>query len=91
MAGPVPPEAPSTLGPDSVRETESSSFGAELIVDGLRTVVKFDDLCSPCGRAVKSALLSIGKKIEGLSPDRKPRTAKAPVEKKPEKKPHQKG
>ena len=45
--------------------------------------VSFEDLCNPCGRAVKALLTQVGKKIEGLSPDRKQNTkpkAAAPVE-----------
>src|SRR5580698_7462368 len=34
--------------------------------------VKFSDLCAPCIRAVSALLQQIGKKIDGMSPDRKP-------------------
>jgi hypothetical protein len=49
--------------------------------------VTFDDLCSPCGRAVKGLLAQVGKQIEGQSPDRAPRAASkkiAPETKKPQ-------
>jgi hypothetical protein len=32
--------------------------------------VSFDDLCTPCIRTVRALLEQIGKKIEGVSPDR---------------------
>jgi hypothetical protein len=35
------------------------------------TPVKFKDLCTPCQKTVKNHLEQIGKKIDGLSPDRK--------------------
>ena len=35
------------------------------------TNIEFEDLCSPCMGAVKGHLEAIGKKIEGLSPERK--------------------
>jgi hypothetical protein len=44
---------------------------------------KFQDLCEPCQRTVQALLYQIGKKIDGLSPDRKERGAKkgaAPLE-----------
>ncbi len=34
------------------------------------TTIQFDDLCGPCKGAVKGHLEAIGKKIEGLSPER---------------------
>ena len=45
--------------------------------------VKFQDLCGPCQRTVQALLYQIGKKIDGLSPDRKEAGAKkkaAPLE-----------
>lgn len=33
--------------------------------------VQFNDLCTPCQKTVKNHLEQIGKKIDGLSPDRK--------------------
>jgi len=45
-----------------------------LVLDGVKTETVFDDLCSPCARAVKALLMQVGKKIEGLSPDRKQNT-----------------
>lgn len=41
--------------------------------------VSFEDLCGPCGRAVKALLTQVGKKIEGLSPDRKQNAKPKPV------------
>jgi hypothetical protein len=35
-------------------------------------LVQFMDLCTPCLKTVKNHLEAIGKKIDGLSPDRKP-------------------
>jgi hypothetical protein len=35
------------------------------------TKAQFKDLCTPCMQTVKNHLEQIGKKIEGLSPDRK--------------------
>lgn len=52
-------------------ETPEPAFRALLLVNGVRTSVTFDDLCSPCGRAVKGLLAQVGKQIEGQSPDRK--------------------
>ena len=46
--------------------------------------VLFDDLCTPCSRTVRSMLDQIGKRIEGLSPDRKPAAEKKEPAKKPE-------
>ena len=40
--------------------------------------VQFEDLCVPCTKAVKTHLDAIGKKIEGLSPERAERAPKAP-------------
>jgi hypothetical protein len=39
--------------------------------------VRFEDLCTPCLRTVKNHLEQIGKKLEGVSPDR---VAKNPEE-----------
>ena len=54
---------------------EGPAFKAELFVNGIRTSVVFEDLCTPCGRAVKGLMAQVGKQIEGQSPDRK--TARA--------------
>lgn len=35
------------------------------------TTVEFDDLCGPCKAAVGTHVAAIGKKIEGVSPERK--------------------
>ncbi len=40
-------------------------------------LVSFEDLCGPCARTVRALLQQIGKKIEGLSPDRHERKAKS--------------
>jgi hypothetical protein len=39
--------------------------------------VRFEELCSPCRKTLHALLLQVGKKIDGLSPDRKPRKPKA--------------
>jgi hypothetical protein len=41
-------------------------------MNGVEMHVSFDDLCTPCMKTVKNHLEQIGKKIDGLSPDRKP-------------------
>jgi hypothetical protein len=38
--------------------------------------VSFQDLCGPCRRTISALLEQIGKKIDGLSPERAPREAK---------------
>jgi hypothetical protein len=38
--------------------------------------VKFEDLCGPCTRTIAALLQQIGKRIEGVSPDRKAPPAK---------------
>ena len=43
--------------------------------------VAFEDLCEPCLRSVRALLESVGKKIEGLSPDRKASTDKPEAKK----------
>lgn len=43
--------------------------------------VTFQDLCAPCFRAVANHLEAIGKKIDGLSPDRQEKPAKPEIEK----------
>jgi hypothetical protein len=48
-----------------------------------KVIVKFEDLCTPCRRTVKALLEQIGKRIDGLSPDRHTKPAPAPA-KKPE-------
>jgi hypothetical protein len=46
--------------------------------------VVFDDLCTPCQKTVLALLSQIGKKIDGLSPDRKEgRKSKAKKEEPP--------
>lgn len=44
------------------------------------TTVQFDDLCGPCKTAVSTHVAAIGKKIEGVSPERK-KGAVVPLEK----------
>lgn len=46
--------------------------------DGTVSKVGFEDLCGPCYRSVKSLLEQIGKRIEGMSPDR-PAKVKEPA------------
>ena len=49
-------------------------FEAKLFADGSPggdMHVKFSDLCSPCLKSVRALVAQIGKRIEGLSPDRK--------------------
>jgi len=41
--------------------------------DGTLVKVGFEDLCGPCHRSVRGLLEQIGKRIEGMSPDRAPR------------------
>lgn len=59
--------------------TESSGELAERAFTGMMfgMTVRFDDLCTPCLRTVKNHLEQIGKKLEGVSPDR---VAKGPEE-----------
>jgi hypothetical protein len=42
------------------------SLGAE----GKNVTVRFEDLCTPCHRSVRALLEQVGKRIEGVSPDR---------------------
>lgn len=37
--------------------------------------VVFEDLCAPCRRAVRTHLTAAVKRVDGLSPDRRPRAA----------------
>lgn len=37
--------------------------------------VRFEDLCGPCMRTVRALLDQVGKRIEGVSPDRAAKTA----------------
>lgn len=41
--------------------------------------IRFQDLCTPCKRTIKALLEQVGKKIDGVSPDRK--TEKKPARK----------
>jgi hypothetical protein len=61
-------------------------FYAVLVGGAAPLEIRFDELCSPCRRTIRAVLEHVGKRIEGLSPDRKaetkPRKAKEkPVEK----------
>lgn len=50
----------------------SHAFSARLQdAEGKEFVVSFEDLCGPCQRTVRALLEQIGKRIEGVSPDRK--------------------
>ena len=44
------------------------------------TSVSFEDLCGPCTNAVKTHVEAIGKKINGLSPERKKEKEETPAE-----------
>src|ERR1700722_799807 len=53
-------------------EAPWTQFRAELkLSDEKLLAVVFEDLCTPCQSTVASLVAQIGKKIEGLSPDRK--------------------
>jgi hypothetical protein len=58
---------------------ESLSFYATLAAahDEKALEVRFQDLCTPCRRTIRALLEQVGKKIEGVSPDRKPAEKKA--------------
>lgn len=68
-----PPSTGTVAGADSVGQ-----FEAVLRLTGTTGHIKvtFEDLCGPCQRTVHSLLEQIGKRIEGVSPDRKPKEAK---------------
>lgn len=53
---------------DDPGHVDHLAFNASM--DGM--TVQFKDLCTPCLKTVKNHLEAIGKKIDGLSPDRKP-------------------
>jgi hypothetical protein len=60
-----------------VLNSPSPAFEASLMVDDSDKegtqhpmMVRFQDLCGPCRRSVRALLEQIGKKIDGLSPDR---------------------
>lgn len=60
-----------------------------VLADGKEVLeVKFSSLCQPCCRSVRAILQQIGKKIDGLSPDRKPRKPKAEKPKEAKKEAH---
>lgn len=59
---------------DSVAFYAALAHGGEKQGDAL--VVQFEDLCTPCRRTIKALLEQVGKRIEGVSPDRKSSEAK---------------
>ena len=73
------------LSVDTVPAGEGSlgQFEAVLRLTGTTGHIKvtFEDLCGPCQRTVHSLLEQIGKKIEGVSPDRKPKEPKPEAKK----------
>jgi hypothetical protein len=77
--------SPEDLASPEPEDADSLSFYASLANAGEKhgdaLVVQFQDLCTPCKRTIKALLEQVGKKIEGVSPDRKA------VEKKASKKP----
>jgi hypothetical protein len=56
--------------------------GAHSEKHGQALEVRFPDLCGPCKKTIKALLEQIGKRIEGVSPDRKPTEKKAAAAKK---------
>lgn len=62
------PDPSTTL---TITAAEGAVSRAFFAVMGDGTKVEFEDLCNPCRSAVKSHLEAIGKKIEGVSPERK--------------------
>jgi hypothetical protein len=73
---------------DAPAYTDEGEVFYGILSDGLGPTVevKFEDLCSPCKRTIRAVLEHVGKRIEGLSPDRKaekkPRVAKKKAEEK---------
>lgn len=62
-----------------VREGEDEACGFTATMLGPPdTTVNFQDLCGPCAKTVRGLLEAIGKRIVGLSPDRKPRGPNKP-------------
>jgi len=55
---------------------EEGSIGTGNHIPAVPRKVEFVDLCEPCRRTISALLEQIGKKIDGLSPERKPREAK---------------
>lgn len=68
---------------DQPEESPAAQLRATLYQAGEKNalVVKFEDLCTPCQRTVRALLEQIGKRIDGVSPDREQR-AKEPEAKK---------
>jgi hypothetical protein len=79
-ASPEELETPEPEAAESVAFYAALANGGEKHGDAIE--VRFQDLCTPCRRTIKALLEQVGKKIEGVSPDRKP-TEKAPPVKKP--------
>jgi hypothetical protein len=67
MQEPSTEELQEELAADKAPLEEALSFYASLG----DIEVKFKDLCSPCRRTITAILEQVGKKIEGVSPDRK--------------------
>lgn len=63
---------------DNTQAEQPPVFYSRMQVPGEKAAVevKFADLCKPCTRAVQTLAEQIGKKIEGLSPDRGPAKVK---------------
>jgi hypothetical protein len=58
--------------PDKMVPTEKPEPTFRAILQGSEPlVVSFEDLCTPCMRTVRALLEQVGKRIEGMSPDRK--------------------
>jgi hypothetical protein len=73
----------SLLTPQHVQDADSRvAFFADLWTDlqAAPVKVRFEDLCAPCQRSVKSLLEQIGKRIEGVSPDRVAKTEEEKAE-----------
>lgn len=65
-------ETPMTYSSGGVEITSPAIAPKALTVKlGGESSIEFDDLCTPCLNAVTAHLEAIGKKIEGLSPERK--------------------
>lgn len=73
-----PPPDPITLQDE---EHRTPAFVATLYLNGEYTVVRFDDLCTPCVSTIKGHLVQIGKKIEGVSPVREKKNGTVAKEK----------
>lgn len=74
-ASPEDLTSPEPEAADSVAFYAALANGVEKSGDALE--VRFQDLCTPCRRTIKALLEQVGKRIEGVSPDRKPVEKKA--------------